>query len=184
MEDLSSDLKQNHETDCTKNLKVTNVKISFKVPFTVQITNKDLCLVYYSKNNLIIKYKNFTCTILGKNKTHVNITGLRNLTKIKPALLDLGVITNIGLVRESDITIDNISAVFSAKRGLKENILTTENNFDLKIYKPVKFCGVILKHKHTSCTYFNSGKNILVGAKSESILNEAYKYYFNYFNSF
>ncbi len=161
-------------------LKITNIKFSFCVEKTVQVDETD-CLVYYKRNNLIVKHSFFTCSILGKKRTHVNITGVKNFEQINKAVDVLINVSNITRDQITGFKIDNISATFETFPGLKSQIICS-NDSNISVFKPVKFCGLILKiNKKYSCTYFNSGKIIYVGAKSIETLNEVYNLFKDYF---
>ena len=77
-----------------KGLRITNIKISCKSEKSVHC-NEGQCLMYYTKHNLIVRLKSFTYTLLGKNKTHVNITGLKNMLDIDACIISLCDISNI-----------------------------------------------------------------------------------------
>ena len=67
---------------------ITNVKISFLCDKIAEINN-DVCINYYKCYNLIVKYDNYTYTFLGKNKSHINITGTNSISDVKSAIIAL-----------------------------------------------------------------------------------------------
>ena len=148
---------------------ITNIKMSFKCNERVKL-NEDVCISYYKAYNFIVKYLNITYTFLGKNHSHVNITGLRSIYDIKPAVIGLTKISNLKLNNFKYFTIDNISVTYKTHPGLKQ-IISRIKNDDFNIFKPTKFCGIVIKHNNCSLTYFNSGNTILVGIKKIPDLN-------------
>ena len=152
-----------------KTIKINNLKISFLCNKKIDIDN-DSCLSYFKGYNLLVKFDKFTYTFLGKTKNHVNITGIKSFLEIEAAIKGILVFSNLNLENFKNFNIDNISASFVTHPGLKEIILNTTNS-DFTFFRPVKFCGIIIKYKKCSSTYFNSGKCIIVGLKSISDLN-------------
>ena len=181
MEVLNNVILNNILPNGMSNLKVTNIKISFFYDSQLLI-NEAKCLSYFKKHNFIVKSKDFSYTFLGRSKQHVNITGIKSFNELKNSVINLLDFSNFQLHKLHTIKVDNISSTFTTYKGLKENILLENGNFsnELKVYKPSKFCGLILKFKGQSLTYFNSGKCVLVGAKNISEL----LFYFNYFTLF
>ena len=161
-------------------LKITNIKISFLCDKTVEL-NSDLCINYYKSYNLIVKHDNFTYTFLGKSKSHLNITGIRSFLDVEAAIVGLTIFSNLELTNFKYFSVDNISSVFKTHPGLKEKLLKIKDS-DFCIFKPYRFCGIIIKHKKCSLTYFNSGNVILVGIKSIPALNSCVKKYFSFFD--
>ena len=47
--------------------------------------DEKICLVYTKRYTLIAKFGNFTYTFLGKNKKHLNITGIKSFLDIEKA---------------------------------------------------------------------------------------------------
>ena len=160
-------------------LSITNIKISCKSVKSV-FCNEEQCLLYYTKYNLIVRLKSFTYTLLGKNKTHVNITGLKNMIDIDACIISLCDISNIVPTDLSNVKIDSISAVFSTFPGLKSGLISHPTNI-LRLYQPPRFCGLIIKQGKLSSTYFNSGRTIIVGCKSICQLNDFYRCLTNLF---
>ena len=71
-----------------ESISITNIKISFLCNKKIEINN-DICISYYKCYNLIVKYDNYTYTFLGKNKSHINITGINSFSDVKTAILAL-----------------------------------------------------------------------------------------------
>ena len=160
---------------------ITNIKISFLCNKIAEINN-DVCINYYKCYNLIVKYNNYTYTFLGKNKTHLNITGINSILNVESAIIGLTIFSNLQLNNFKKFTVDNISSTFKTHPGLKE-ILLNIKQVDFCIFKPCRFCGIIIKYKNCSLTYFNSGSVILVGLKNVHELNlyvKKYKTFFDY----
>ena len=162
-------------------ISITNIKISFSCDKNVEL-NSDVCINYYKCYNLIVKYGNFTYTFLGKNKTHLNITGIKSFLDVETAINSLTIFSNLELCNFKNFTIDNISTTFKTYPGLKEILLNIKDG-NFRIFKPCRFCGIIIKYKNCSLTYFNSGSVILVGLKNIHDLNlyvKKYKAFFDY----
>ena len=160
---------------------ITNIKISFFCNKNVEINN-DVCINYYKCYNLIVKYENYTYTFLGKNKSHLNITGINSILNVESAIIGLTFFSNLQLSNFKNFTIDNISSTFNSHPGLKEILLKIKHE-DFRIFKPCRFCGIIIKYNKCSLTYFNSGSVILVGLKNIHVLNlyvKKYKTFFAY----
>ena len=167
-------MEQLHKT------RITNIKISFKCHENVSVKESAVVLSYHTRNNLIIKFSSYTCTILGKNHNFVNLTGLRKFEDIEKSVSELLKVSNITRANLSEIKIDNISAVFATYPGLKARIYS-DNARLITLFRPPKFPGLILKINRKSCTYFNSGKCLLVGLKSEEDLKLTSCVFFNFF---
>ena len=170
-------------------VKITNIKLSFKSDEKVELDN-NACLQYYKRYILIAKYDNFTYTFLGNNKSHVNITGINSIENVKTAIISLTYFSNLKLYNCSKFSIDNISTTFKTHPGLKEIILNIKDS-NFYIFKPLRFCGIIIKYNNNnnnnnnnkfSLTYFNSGRVILVGLKNINDLNLCVRKYSTLFN--
>ena len=168
-----------------ESVSITNIKISFLCNKIIEINN-DICLSYYKCYNLIVKYDNYTYTFLGKNKSHINITGINSISDVKSAIIALTFFSNLQLINFKNFSVDNISTTFKTHPGLKELLLNIKQT-DFHIFKPCRFCGVIIKYQNCSLTYFNSGSVILVGLKNvhELILYvKKYNTFFDYCKKF
>ena len=163
-----------------KSVTITNIKISFLCNKKVEI-NENECLSYYKCYNLIAKYSNFTYTFLGKNKTHLNITGIKSFTDVESAIINLTNFSNLEISNFKYFTIDNISTTFKTYPGLKEILLNIKDT-NFHVFKPCRFCGIIIKYNKCSLTYFNSGSVILVGLKNIHDLNLCVKKYKTFFD--
>ena len=163
-----------------ESISITNIKISFLCNKKAEINN-DVCISYYKCYNLIVKYDNYTYTFLGKNKSHLNITGINSILNVETAIIGLTRFSNLQLSNFKNFNVDNISSTFKTHPGLKE-ILLNINQVDFRIFKPCRFCGIIIKYKNCSLTYFNSGSVILVGLKNVHELNLYVKKYKTFFD--
>ena len=155
-------------TVVSSRLRVTNVKISFKVEKNIifsETLNHPL-ITYYNKNNFIIYFYEWVCTVLGSKLQHVNITGIKNLKDIETCLEHFYLVSN---VRKEDITslkTDNISITCSTKPGLRERIISIQSCDSFNLTVPPRFCGLILRFEKCTIIYFNTGKANLVGVQS------------------
>ena len=83
----------------TINCKITNIKLSFSCILLTGIIEFDenICLVYYKRYILVAKFGDFTYTFLGKNKKHLNITGIKTFLDIEKAITNLTIFSNLEL---------------------------------------------------------------------------------------
>ena len=160
---------------------ITNIKISFLYEERIIITDPNV-LDYHARNIWIIKFESYTCSILGRNSSHVNLTGLKSLDDINTAVQLLSEISNINTSKIPNIKIDSISSYFKTKSGLKTKLIECISPSYFRIFKPIKFCGIIIKYNKISCTYFNSGKCILVGCKTIKQAHETHLLYIKFLN--
>ena len=72
----------------------------------------------------------------------------------------------------------NFFGQFNLKVTIEANIKQT----DFHIFKPCRFCGIIIKYQNCSLTYFNSGSVIIVGLKNIHELNLYVKKYETFFD--
>ena len=163
--------------------KITNIKLSFtNISTNIEIEFDDnICISYYSNYILVAKFDDYTYTFLGKNKEHLNITGIKSFSNIEKAISALPIFSNLEICNFKYFTIDNISTTFKTHPGLRQ-ILQTIKESDFKILVPHHFCGIIIKYNRFSLTYFNSGAVILVGLKNISDLNLCVKKYISFFD--
>ena len=174
----------NQQLSDSINCKITNIKLSFTYTLLNVIIEFDekICLVYTKRYTLIVKFGNFTYTFLGKNKKHLNITGIKSFLDIEKAITDLTIFSNLELCNFKCFSIDNISSTFKTYSGLKR-IIQNITDEEFKILIPQHFPGIVIKYNKCSLTYFNSGSVILVGLKNAHDLNLSvikYKSFFDY----
>ena len=171
--------KQNLEEQCNLDYRVniTNIKYSFNCKKSIVIdSEKNDCLMYTTRGILIVKYANFTCSILGSRQTYANITGLKSYEGVITSLNQFIMLT--GMINDDflSVKIDSISTCFSTIPCLKYNLLQYSPPKNISIRKPLKFSGVIIKQHTCSSTYFNSGKVVSVGLKDISQINNNYNF--------
>jgi TATA-box binding protein (TBP) (component of TFIID and TFIIIB) len=153
------------------NFEVTNIKLSFLIPFSLNIKHikiyKNIYKIYVKNHNSIIKGVFGTVTILGKNQNHINLTGIRKIETILNKVKIFCQTYNIVYETITNLKIDCISSVSDVRRGLKNQILNDQQiNKFYKISNPPKFPGLILRtNNKISLSYFNSGKLIVIGTK-------------------
>ena len=162
------------------NCKITNIKLSFIHKFSSNtneiIFYESLCLIGVVKHILVVSYDEYKYTFLGRNKEHLNITGIKSFLNIEKAITGLTNFTNLKLCNFKNFAIDNISSTYKTYPGLKKALLHIKDE-NFKILKPTRFCGIIIKYNRSSLTYFNSGSVILVGLKNIADLNLYIKKY-------
>ena len=126
-----------------RDLKVSNVKISFKLKEKIDFNlYHDNYLLYDHKTLKICKFDQYTATFMGKNHTFVNVTGLKSFCDIirsKQLFCDE---FNIRLTKLYDVKIDTISGVFNIPKFSLHNILKKLTYHNYKITKFSHFCGV------------------------------------------
>ena len=157
----------NHQLSESIKYKITNTKLSFihKFPSNTKIEFDELlCVTGYVKHILVDNYDEYMYTFLGRNKEHLNITGIKSFLNIEKAITGLTNFTNLKLCNFKNFTIDNISSTYKTYPGLKQALLHIKDE-NFKILKPNQFCGIMIKYNRSSLTYFNSGSVILVGLK-------------------
>lgn len=114
---------------------------------------------------IIAKSKNYTYTVLGKNKFHLNITGIKSFLDVEPLITSLTIISNLDLGNFKNFTIYNIYSTYKTHSGLKEVLLKNKDS-NFRIFNPAQFGGIIIYYSKYSLTYFNSGAVILVGLEN------------------
>ena len=111
--------------------------------FIINLLNFFISWLYNQKGGWE-KYGNFTYTFLGKNKSHLNITGIKSILEVETAINSLTIFSNLELCNFKNFTIDNISTTFKTYPGLKEILLNIKDG-NFRIFKPCRFCGIIIK---------------------------------------
>lgn len=151
-----------------RDLKVSNVKISFKLKEKIDFNlYHDNYLLYDHKTLKICKFDQYTATFMGKNHTFVNVTGLKSFCDIirsKQLFCDE---FNIRLTKLYDVKIDTISGVFNIPKFSLHNILKKLTYHNYKITKFSHFCGVKVVLNKSTFMLFNSGKATSLGSKNE-----------------
>ena len=72
-----------------------NVKASFCIEADPQLDTDSASYLYYSAGSvMILKYKEFTYTLMGKKKEFINLTGCNSFTKINEAIYNFTYLTN------------------------------------------------------------------------------------------
>ena len=72
-----------------------NVKASFCIESDPQLDADSASYLYYSAGSvMILKYKEFTYTLMGKKKEFINLTGCNSFKKINEAVYNFTYLTN------------------------------------------------------------------------------------------
>lgn len=171
-----------------KNIKIS-VEILVKENWRKKILSKEKKLDLNIKlcgNIVILKYM-FTYCIIEKRKKstpttlerkfvviHVNITGIKDFSKISQSILNLkNSFFRKKKTKILKVKIDNITSSFSFPKRIILPFIK-KRNFNTK-YNPERFPGLFLKFEEGTAIIFENGKVNIVGSKSKENVLETWR---------
>ena len=141
-----------------------NVKASFCIESDPQLDADSASYLYYSAGSvMILKYKEFTYTLMEKKKEFINLTGCNSFKKINEAVYNFTYLTN--RTKIYNMKINTITFTLKIKLENDRFIYFKNNkptNFTIKRFP--KFCGVCFKYdvSKISENYFHKSKKMVV----------------------
>jgi hypothetical protein len=151
--------------------KIANVKVSIKTSpifldnvFNIATLKNIYCKSY--KNFIVIKNK-YTYIIFKTNKSNENHINITKIPSIKEVLESIELLQSLFDFIITYKSIDNIIATTNLFRKLDLFSICKQNIFSSTKYNNEKFPGLFIKSKLGTSILFNSGKIVIVGAKTE-----------------
>lgn len=160
--------------------RITNIKISFHLP--VQCT-KEFLIQFCAKFENVIKvfasffvYRAHGYVYIIFFSGHVNVTSIKCLNTVPNAIFCLLHDLNLSILPQPDWICDNITADGAIKLRHKVDLSYIckklreqhQQDFIQVRFNTQKFPGCFLKTNFGTVLFFNTGKYVLVGLKSQS----------------
>lgn len=170
-------------------LQISNIKVSIKTkvhkPSLLNFKSQNVQKCKDVGSFFVYRQKGFVFSIYYTG--HVNVTGIRCMSKLEDGISILKSIPGIQSIK--NIILDNITctgllpnSMYSCQNGFTEylNALSALDNFDIIQYSPQTFPGAFLKKTGLgTIVFFSTGKFNLVGCKSYDILAQLITIFMN-----